>query len=326
MNESSRPLVIALEEHYTDPIVVAARDATAGGGTRRDRPSYVATKLPDLGELRLNEMDEAGIDVQVLSHVSSPVQQVGLESAVGLAIGGNDRLAEAIARHPDRFAGFAALPTPDPEAAADELERCVRELGFKGAMIHGRSQGRFHDDERFWPIFERAEALDVPIYVHPGPPHPAVVEAYFEDYVADFPGLTTAAWGFTIDTANQVMRMVLSGLFDRFPDLNVIVGHLGEGLPFLLDRMDEALKRDGSKPIEFKKTFCDHFYVTTSAFFSTPALLCTILQMGIDRVLFSVDWPFMENVPGMEWMEIVPLSEEDKQKMYNGNARRLLKM
>ena len=161
MTDSPKAPVIALEEHYMDPLVAADR-----GTARRPWPEYVASGLADLGELRLREMDEAGIDVQVLSHVSSPVQQVDPKSALDLAIGGNDRLAEAIARHPDRFAGFAALPTPDPEAAASELERCVIDLGFKGAMIHGRSQGRFHDHERFWPIYERAEALDVPIYLH----------------------------------------------------------------------------------------------------------------------------------------------------------------
>jgi 2,3-dihydroxybenzoate decarboxylase len=271
-------------------------------------------------------MDEAGIDVQVLSHVSSPVQQLNAESAVELAIGANDRLRDAIAQHPDRLAGFAALPTPDPQAAADELERAVSKLGFKGAMLHGRSQGVFHDDPKFWPIYERAAALDVPIYIHPGPPHPAVAEAYYQDYVAGFPWLNSAAWGYTIGTANQAMRMILSGLFDEFPNLKVILGHLGEGLPFLLDRMDESFKRPGSKPMEFKQTFCEHFYVTTSGNFSTPALLCTILEIGIDRVLFSVDWPFVENLPGMEWMQTLPLSIEDKQKMLSGNARKLLKM
>jgi len=288
--------------------------------------SSIFQRLPDLGEARLREMDEAGIDVQVLSHTPSPVQQLNPEAAVELAVGANDRLAEAIARNPGRFAGFAALPTPDPEAAAEELERCVKELGFKGAMIHGRTQGVFHDQPRFYPIWERAQALDVPIYLHPGPPHPAVAEAYYQDFVADFPWLMSAAWGYTIDTANQAMRMILSGLFDRFPGLKIILGHLGEGLPFLLDRMDEAFKREDSKPMEFKKTFCEHFYVTTSGFFSTPALLCTVLQMGIDRVMFSVDWPFVENLPGMRWMETVPFSAEDKEKLFSGNARRLLKM
>jgi 2,3-dihydroxybenzoate decarboxylase len=322
--DSSKPFVIALEEHYSDPVLQAA--GPQGGGGARSPMARIFERLPDLGEGRLCEMDEAGIDVHVLSHVPSPVQQLNAESAVDLAVGANDRLAGAIARHPDRFAGFAALPTPDPDAAADELERCVTTLGFKGAMVHGRSQGVFHDDKRFYPIYARAVDLDVPIYLHPGPPHPAVVEAYYQDFVSDFPWLTSAAWGYTIDTANQAMRMILSGLFSEFPDLKIILGHLGEGLPFLLDRMDEAFKREGSRPMEFKKAFCDHFYVTTSGFFSTPALLCTVLQMGIDRVLFSVDWPFVENLPGMKWMEGLPLSEEDKQKMLSGNARRLLKM
>ncbi|HEU0073754.1 MAG TPA: amidohydrolase family protein [Dehalococcoidia bacterium] len=326
MTQSTKPFVIALEEHYADPLLQAGAPRPDGGGQARSPTSGIFQRLPDLGEVRLRDMDAAGIDVQVLSHTPSPVQQLEPDKAVEMAIGANDRLAEAVARHPERFAGFAALPTPHPGAAAEELERCVRKLGFKGAMIHGRSQGAFHDDERFYPIFERAQALDVPIYLHPGPPHPAVVEAYYGDFIPDFPWLTSAAWGYTIDTANQAMRMVLSGLFNRFPDLKIILGHLGEGLPFMLDRMDEAFKREGSKPMEFKKTFCDHFYVTTSGFFSTPALLCTILQMGIDRVLFSVDWPFVENLPGMRWMETVPLSEEDKGKMLNGNARRLLKM
>jgi 2,3-dihydroxybenzoate decarboxylase len=325
--EAAKPFVIALEEHYADPAVLSAAAAPGGGPPPGQSPlSNIFSRLPDLGEVRLRDMDEAGIDVQVLSHIPSPVQQLNPETAVDLAINANDRLSEAIDRHPDRFAGFAALPTPDPDAAADELERCVTKLGFKGAMIHGRSQGSFHDDKRFWPIFERAQALDVPIYLHPGPPHPAVMEAYYQDFVQDFPWLTSAAWGYTIDTANQAMRMILSGLFDRYPGLKIILGHLGEGLPFLIDRMDEAFKRAGSKPMEFKRAFCEHFYVTTSGHFSTPALLCTVLEMGIDRVLFSVDWPFVENLPGMRWMDAVPLSQEDKEKMFNGNARRLLRM
>lgn len=315
--------VIALEEHYTDPVVMGALPDSRGP---RPFMADILAKLPDLDELRLREMDQAGIDVQVLSHLPSPVQQLNPEAAVELAIGANDRLAEAVARHPDRFAAFAALPTPDPASAADELERSVRELGFKGAMIHGRTQDTFHDDRRFWPIFERAQALDVPIYLHPGQPHPDAAAAYYQDYVADFPWLASAAWGYTIDTASQALRMILSGLFDAYPDLQIILGHLGEGLPFLLDRMDESLKRNGNRPIEFKRTFCEHFHVTTSGNFSTPALLCTILEMGADRVMFSVDWPFVENDPGTSWMESLPISEDDRAKILSGNARRLLKL
>jgi 2,3-dihydroxybenzoate decarboxylase len=254
------------------------------------------------------------------------VQQVDAGDSRQLATAANDRLHDAVDRNPERFAAFAALPTPDPPAAADELERTVTRLGFKGAMIHGRSHEEFHDLKKFWPIFERAQYLDVPIYIHPGPPHPAVAQAYYADYLADFPGLNSAAWGFTIDTANQVVRMILSGLFEAYPNLKLIIGHMGEGLPFLVDRIDESLNRPGGKPIPFKQLFSKHFWITTSGHFSTPALMCALLELGIDRILFSVDWPYVDNLPGMKWMETVPLSAEDKEKMFNGNARRLLQL
>ena len=310
--------VIALEEHYSDPVVTSRASMGPMG--------HLTERLEDLGEGRLAGMDAAGIDFQVLSHVPSRIQQIDAEEANDLARAANDRLHAVVDRNPERFAAFAALPTPDPAAAARELDRTVTQLGFKGAMIHGRSQERFHDDRRFWPIFERAQALDVPIYLHPGPPHPAMIAAYYGDYLADYPFLNSAAWGYTIDTANQVLRMILSGLFEEFPNLKIILGHMGEGLPFLVDRIDEALKRPGNKRVNFKDTFCQNFYLTTSGHFSTPALLCTILEIGIDHILFSIDYPFVENEPGMSWMETVPLSPEDRAKMFNGNARRLLKL
>ncbi len=286
----------------------------------------LVTRLNDLGELRLGEMDAAGIDFQVISHAPSVMQQLDGAEARQLTHEANDRLHDAVDRNPERFAAFAALPTPDPQAAADELERTVSRLGFKGAMIHGRSHQEFHDLQKYWPIYERAQYLDVPIYIHPGPPHPAVAQAYYADYLADFPGLNSAAWGFTIDTANQVVRMILSGLFEAYPQLKIIVGHMGEGIPFLVDRIDESLNRPGGKPVRFKEIFCRHFWITTSGHFSTPALMCALLELGIDRILFSVDWPYVENLPGMKWMETLPLSAEDKEKMFNANARRLLKL
>jgi predicted TIM-barrel fold metal-dependent hydrolase len=166
----------------------------------------------------------------------------------------------------------------------------------------------------------------VPIYIHPGPPHPAMAAAYYNDYLQDHPFLNSAAWGFTIDTATQVLRLILSGVFDAYPRLKMIVGHLGEGIPYLVDRIDESLNRPGGKPVEFKKIFCEHFWITTSGHFSTPALMCALMELGIDRILFSVDWPYVENQPGMDWMQTVPLSAEDKEKMLNGNARKLLKL
>jgi len=319
--DTDKLFVIALEEHYADPEVMAR-----GGGVGRGGLSELAPKLNDLGALRLREMDEAGIDFQVISHAPSALQQLEPSEARPLATAANDRLHDAVDRNPERFAAFASLPTRDPQAAADELERTVTNLGFKGAIIHGTSQGEFHDLEKFWPIYERAERLDVPLYVHPGPPHPGMVQAYYADYLPDFPGLSGAAWGFTIDTANQVVRMILSGMFEAYPNLKLIVGHMGEGIPFLVDRIDEALSRPGNKPIHFKDVFLRHFSITTSGHFSTPALLCALLEMGIERIMFSVDWPFVDNAPGTRWMETVPLSRDDKRKMLSGNARALLKL
>jgi 2,3-dihydroxybenzoate decarboxylase len=322
MPSPSKPYVIALEEHYADPAVLARANSARGG-----RFATLLDRLTDLGDVRLREMDAAGIDFQVLSHAPSVVQQLDGSEARELATGANDRLHDAVDRNPERFAAFAALPTTDPRAAADELERTVTRLGFKGAMIHGRSRGEeFHDLPKYWPIFERAQYLDVPIYIHPGPPHPAVAQAYYADYVEDHPFLNSAAWGFTIDTANQVLRMILSGLFDTYPRLKIIIGHMGEGIPFLVDRIDESLNRPGGKPIAFKQIFCEHFWITTSGHFSTPALVCSLMELGIDRILFSVDWPYVENQPGMDWMQTVPLSAEDKEKMFNSNARKLLKL
>src|SRR6266852_203066 len=221
---AAKSYIIALEEHYLDAELKRLGGPGAG--------SEIVERLDDLGALRLKEMDEAGIDLQVLSHSIPGLQGVDAATGVPLARRVNDRLAEAVRAHPDRFAGFAALPTADPKAAADELERTVTKLGFKGAMVHGPTNGVFFDDKRFWPIFERAQALDAPLYIHPSSPIPAVVEAYYRDYLEDFPQLLTAAWGYTVETATHGIRMILSGVFEKYPRLKIILGHLGEALPF----------------------------------------------------------------------------------------------
>jgi predicted TIM-barrel fold metal-dependent hydrolase len=322
MASTQKPFVIALEEHYWDSELLShfsGRDAK--------RIPAIEKRLEDLGELRLSEMDEAGIDVQVLSHGAPGAQKLPVDIAVRVARETNDRLAEVVRTHPTRFAAFAALPTPDPKGGADELERTVSKLGFKGAMIHGLTAGRlFVDDRRFWPIFERAQALDVPLYIHPAFPHPAVIEAYYQDYVARFPELLGPALGFTVEAKTQAIRLILSGVFDAYPGLRIILGHLGETLPFVLWRVDQALSRPGNSGLAFKDTFRRHFYVTTSGNFSDSALLCSVMELGIDRILFSVDWPFASNTDAMRWMEKVPLCSEDKEKIFGGNARRLLRM
>ncbi len=313
--------VFALEEHYWD----AELAATYHGADAATRDPEVLRRLNDLGELRLKEMDEAGIDMQVLSHGAPATQKLSGDDAVALARRVNDRLAAVVAANPKRFAAFAVLPTSDPKAAAEELERTVK-LGFKGAMIHGLANGLFLDDKRFWPIFERAQALDVPIYLHPALPHQAVMDTYYKDYAKDFPMVIRAAWGFTVETATLAIRLVLSGLFDVYPRLKIILGHLGETLPFLLGRIDESLSRPGHKHIAFRDVFCGNFWITTSGFFSNPALLCCVMEMGVDRILFAVDWPFVANAPAVRWAETIPLSDEDKVKILSGNAKRLLRL
>jgi 2,3-dihydroxybenzoate decarboxylase len=323
MNTPGKPRVIALEEHYWDR-EVAATFAPLDGV--RGAPGIVE-RLYDDGELRIKEMDAAGIDVQVLSHGAPATQRLTGEPAVTLARGANDRLREIVRAHPDRFAAFACLPTAEPKAAAEELERAVTTLGFKGAMVHGLTNGVFFDDKRFWPIFERAQALDVPLYVHPATPHPAVVDAYLKDYVHDFPALLSAGWGFTMETATQGIRLVLSGVFDAYPNVKIILGHLGESLPFLLWRINHALARPGNRAaFSFRDYFCKHFWITTSGFFSNPALLCCVMEMGIDRILFSVDYPFVANKPAADWIPTIPLSAEDKAKLLSGNVERLLRL
>ena len=312
--------VIAIEEHYSDAELIALFE-----GLDAAAPPHVLQKLADTGAARLKDMDEAGIDIQVLSHTAPSLQKVS-SGAVELARRVNDRLAQIVATQPTRYAAFAALPTSDPAAAADELARCVEKLGFKGAMIHGLAHGQFIDDARYWPIFARAEALDVPIYLHPSMPHPAVIDAYYKEYAKDYPVLLRAAWGFTVETATLAIRLVLSGVFEKHPRLKFVLGHLGEGLPFLLWRINNGLARPGQKPVAFRDIFSAHFSVTTSGFFSDPALLLCVQELGIDRILFSVDYPFEANAPGPAWLETVPLCDEDKAKIASGNARRLLQM
>src|SRR5262245_464292 len=316
------PKVIALDEHYFGPHVTKHFQA---GGPEARLPE-LRNRLFDVGELRIREMDEAGIDVQVLSHAAPATQRMDAETAIPVARRANDRLLEIVKGSGGRFEGFAALPTADPKAAADELERAVSRLGFKGAMIHGLSNGQWLDDKRFWPIFERAQALDVPVYMHPAIPHPAVADVYYKDYLKEFPGLLTAGWGFTVETATQAIRMVLSGMFEAYPGLKIILGHLGEGLPFSLWRIDMVLGRQGNRTSAFRDCFREHFWITTSGNFPPPALLCSVREMGPARILFSVDSPFVLTPPGVAWMRDIPLGPEDRAKIYGGNARRLLRL
>ena len=315
--------VIAIEEHYWDQEITAHYQGVDGS-----RDPEMLKRLYDLDGLRLELMDKAGVDMQVLSHGAPSLQKIPADKAVDLAKRSNDRLQAACMKHPKRFAAFCALPTTAaPELAAAELERCIKN-GMKGAMIHGLSNGEFLDEPKFDPIWAMAERLGVPIYLHPSVPDQRVTDVYYKKYMQDFPMVIRAAWGFTVETATIAIRMVLGGVFDRHPKMNLILGHFGETLPFLVWRIDQALARPGAKRMSrgFREVFSSNFYVTTSGNFSNPALLCTMQEMGIDRILFAIDYPFVKNEDGMDWIPHMSICDEDKIKLLSGNAKRLLKL
>ena len=312
--------VVAVEEHFMHESLARHLGGAANA------PDHIRRRLYDFAGVRLQEMDAAGIDMQVLSHQSPGSQRLGEDVAVGACRAVNDALAGVIRELPDRFAGFAMVPTVCPEAAADELQRAVEELGLKGTMIHGLSCGRFVDTPEFWPIYARAEALDVPIYLHPALPDRTVTETYYAPYCESHPDLIRAAWGFGVEAGTQAVRLILSGVFERHPDLKIILGHFGEAIPFLLPRIDEALSRAGNAPTSFAEIFCRNFHVTTSGFFSDAALRCCIDTLGADRILFAVDWPYAANEAGVSWFEAAPLEHGDKAAIFGENARALLRL
>jgi hypothetical protein len=307
--------VIAIEEHYASTV-----------DERGALPPDVRQRLCELGDDRIADMDAAGIDVQVLSLTAPGAQGFPVADAAARAREENDRLADAVARHPDRLAAFAALPTTDPAAAARELERTVRRLGFKGALVNGLAEGGFLDDRRYWPILESAEALRVPIYLHPAPPPAAVSEAYYSGF-APYVGFTlaTSAWGWHIETGLHVLRLVLAGVFDRFPGLQVVVGHLGEALPFMLTRTSDRLPPEATGLRDTVEEYIRaHVHLTTSGFFSVPPFLNALLEVGAERILFSVDYPFSANRDGRAFLDALPVSRADRERIAHGNAEHLL--
>jgi predicted TIM-barrel fold metal-dependent hydrolase len=326
---------IALEEHYATPAFMegAGQDLKAQAEAARDHPQVAAgyekliEQLYDLGEGRITGMDAAGIDVQVLSLTFPGVEQLDAPEAVAFARETNDLLAEAVRRHPSRFAAFAALATAAPEAAAEELERTVREHGFKGALINGHTRGRYLDDGFFWPILERAEALGVPIYLHPTPPPRPVIEAsYTGNYSPGVAvGLATAAWGWHIETAIHVLRLILGGAFDRYPNLQLVVGHMGETLPFMLPRIDLALPTEMTKlerPIG--AYLRENLHYTFGGFNWVQAFLDLLLQVGVERIMFSTDHPYASMGEARDFLDGLPVSPADREKIAHGNAERLL--
>ena len=281
-------------------------------------------QLLDIGEGRLQNMAESGIDMQVLSLSFPGTELFEAPDATRVARQANDELASQIRKHPDKFAGWAALAPQNPEAAADELERAVQELGLKGALINSHVRGEYLDEKKFWTIFERAESLDVPIYLHPQPPSPDMIKPYLA-----YPGLALAMLGFTAEAGLHAMRLICSGIFDRYPRLKIILGHLGEALPFLLWRIDNVFRRYPlsqqlrKTPSQYLK---DNFFITTSGNFWPAALQFVCSELGADRVLFAVDYPYEPSRPAVQFLESTPLSDDDREKICHRNAERLLSL
>jgi len=322
--------IIAIEEHFITPMY---REKV---GANEYRNFYLASRGQamghdimeqnlDIGAKRIAHMDAHGVDLQVLSFGSPGPQGFAADVAIPMARDANDRCAAAVKAHPQRFAGFAALPTADPKAAPDELERAVTKLGFKGAMIHSHQQGEFLDAKKYWPMWQRAAKLDVPVYLHPALPAMPLVNSYFEGYEE----LARAPWGFAVDTSCHFLRLVFSGLFDAYPNLKIILGHLGEMLPFAMHRLNDhskhAAKRRGLKkePIQYLR---DNMVVTTSGNWFEPAFVCTLLALGADNILFAIDWPYESNQVGMDFFRKLSISDADKAKIAHRNAERLLKL
>jgi uncharacterized protein len=310
--------IVAIEEHVFPRDIVAAAGLDLG-----PRAALRADALDECGVARLAMMDGAGIDMQILSlALGNTIQELEPERSVTFARTINDRLAEIVAVHPQRFAAFASLPMSAPEQAADELERAVSELGHVGAMIYGQTGGTFLDDPSVRPVLATAERLGVPIYLHPAPPPKPVAEAYFSGLQADRAlALSTAGWGWHAECGMHVLRMVLGGVFERFPGLQIIVGHMGENLPFSLARADAMI---GSAMSGVAETVLGHVHISTCGYHTDAPLRCALDVFGADRILFSVDHPFGASAPATAFLRDAPLSDGDRDKIAHANAERLL--
>ena len=331
MSAVSAIRTVALEEAFLHPRVW---DLFPAALQQKYQP--VRARLSDVGPERIRQMDAAGIDVQVLSHVQPGVQvladdQAGLAVAVSREV--NDWLAEVVAAQPSRFAGFAMLPTQSPAHAADELERAVHQLGFKGALINGHTNGRYLDDPTYDVLLGRAESLGVPIYIHPTDPPPAVTDTYY----APYDSALVPTWGWPVETGTHLLRMICAGAFDRHPKLKIIVGHMGELIPFCFTRLNVGLTMAGwlggateseATPMHNNVGYYlrENVFITSSGVFDVPVFDCARAMLGLDNLMFSVDYPFQDNFAAMEFLQRCDLSPQDKERFAHGNADELLRL
>jgi gamma-resorcylate decarboxylase len=313
---------IAVEEHFA--IMETTSNSVRYPGSYW---SGLQGKLLEFGGARLAEMDKTGIEIAVLSLNSNAIQGIpDAAKAAGIARKANDVLAQAIAKRPDRFAGLAALPMQDPDAATRELARCVRELKFKGAMVNGFSQAGsadtavYYDAPQYRPFWAEVERLGVPFYLHPRDQLPSRRHAY-----EGHPWLIGSPWGFAEETAIHALRLMGCGLLDEHPRLQIVIGHLGERIPYDLWRLDHRLKQVPGRPA--KRTMSEYFrtnlHISTSGHFCTQSLIHAIMTVGADRIMFAVDYPFEDHMLGAPWFDAVEISEPDRIKIGRTNAIKL---
>jgi len=317
--------IITLEEHFATPAFLD------GPGREMKEQSFYASFLAplcDIGAGRIAAMDEAGIDAQLLSLTTPGLEQTETDDALAVARDSNDVLAAAVKANPTRFAGLAALAVGAPNKAAEELQRRVTQDGFKGAVINGQNRGRYLDDTFYWPILEAAEALNVPIHIHPAKPPKAVIEASYGGFS---PAVTEMfagpGWGWHIETAVHVLRMILGGAFDRFPKLNLLIGHLGEGLIFMIQRVDSMPPRMTGLQHPVSHYLRNNIYYTVSGFNFPSAFLALLLEMGgVERIMFSADHPYGSMAGARAFLEQLPVTTADRERIAYGNAERVLGM
>lgn len=320
---------IALEEHF-----VTESFLRATGAYERDLPQRMLAlrgKLLDLGAGRIQAMDEAGISLQVLSLAGMGVDELGAADQSAVLHDVHEEVSAAIRAHPDRLAAFATPGLKDPAGAVKELERCVNELGFKGLFVDGTTEGRFLDAPEFFPVLEAAASLGVPLYVHPAPPPAAVKTAYY----SGLPGeagmlLSIAGWGWHAEVGLHLLRLIVSGVLDRLPSLQVIVGHMGEGVPYALARSNNVLSPACNHlQRSVTETMLAQVSITTSGYFSRPPFDCARQVLGLSRILFSVDYPFSPTTDGRKFLAVLEstepaLSEAEMAAVSYENAERIL--
>jgi uncharacterized protein len=320
---------ITVEEHFASPgFQAGAGRAFKEEALRRGpRGAEIFEQLSDVGAGRIAAMDAAGIDTQVLSTNFPGTEQLDAAEAIPAAREINDFLAHAVRKHPTRYAGLCVLPTAAPEKAAAELQHRIAE-GFKGVVINGHNRGRYLDDKFYWPIFEAAQALDVPIYLHPTRPPKAVIEALYSGFAPEVNNMLSAAgWGWHMETAVHVIRLMLGGVFDRYPKLQIAIGHLGEGLPFMLPRLDRNLPPSLTK---LNRPLGDYLrgniHYTFGGFNFPATFLDTLLEVGVERIMFSTDYPFGSMAAARAFLEQLPVSAADRERIAHGNAEKLFRL